>query len=123
MAEYIVAKASKISDGERIITQVQGREIAVFNVEGQYYAYTNWCAHQGGPCCEGSLTGTWSASFDRNSLKLDLEWDKDDEIINCPWHGWEYDIKTGECLSREKVRLPRHDVSIKEGDIVISLPG
>jgi len=121
MSEHVVAEAGEIGDGERLIVQLEGRDIAVFYVDGEYHAYTNWCAHQSGPCCEGTLTGTMTASFDRDSLETSLEWTGEGHILNCPWHGWEYDVTTGECLSRNRVRLPAHDVEVRDGEIVVSL--
>ena len=50
-----------------------------------------------------------------------LEWTEEGHILNCPWHGWEYDVTTGECLSRNRVRLPAHDVEVRDGEIVVSL--
>ena len=119
--EYAVAGADEIGDGERVVVQIEGREIGVFNVGGEFFAYTNWCAHQGGPCCEGSVTGTREASYDRETRETTLEWTREEEVLNCPWHGWEYDVTTGECLSKNRVRLPEHDVEIRGERVVVSL--
>lgn len=121
MGEHVVAKTEEVPEGERIIIQLEGREVGVFNVDGEYYAYTNWCAHQGGPCCEGNITGKMNAAFDRDSLEVSLEWSEEDGILNCPWHGWEYRITTGECLSWQGVDLPSHDVEINDDSIVVSI--
>jgi nitrite reductase (NADH) small subunit len=121
MTDHIVAEASDLPAGERLVVELEGREIGIFNVEGDYYAYTNWCAHQAGPCCEGSLTGTSEAEFDDESLEVELSWTKEGEILNCPWHGWEYDIKNGECLSRSGVKLISHQVSVEDDQIIVSL--
>ena len=121
MSEHVVAETTEIDQGERIVVQVEGREVGIFNVEGEYFAYTNWCAHQGGPCCEGSLTGTMDASFDRESLEVSLDWSEDNDILNCPWHGWEYEIDTGECLSRNGISLPEHEVEERNGELVVTL--
>ena len=121
MSEHVVASADELPPGERILVQLRGREIGVFNVDGELYAYTNWCAHQSGPCCEGTVTGTASSTFDRATLEISLEYVQEGEILNCPWHGWEYDLTTGECLSRGGVRLPGHPVRIEDGDVVVTL--
>jgi nitrite reductase (NADH) small subunit len=55
-----------------------GREIALFNVDGKIYALDNSCPHMGGPLGEGELKGC---------------------IVTCPWHGWQFDVKTGACLN------------------------
>ena len=121
MTDHVVAETTDLSEGERLVVELEGREIGVFNVKGEYYAYTNWCAHQAGPCCEGALTGTSNAQFDDESLEVELSWVKDGEVLNCPWHGWEYDITNGKCLSRAGVRLISHPVSVKDGQLVVSL--
>lgn len=121
MTDHVVAAADEISDGERILVQLKGREIGVFYIDGEYYAFANWCAHQSGPCCEGTLTGTQQASFDRDTLDYTLEWVKEGKILNCPWHGWEYDVTTGECLSRKSVVLPEYPVRVEDGEIIVTL--
>lgn len=121
MTEHIVAEESEIPEGERVIVEVEGKEIGVFNVKGEYYAVLNWCVHQGGPCCEGTVDGTYSASFNRESLEVDLAWVKEDEILSCPWHGWEYDLTTGECLSNNRYTIPQYPVHISEGEIIVDV--
>lgn len=121
MSEHTVATADELDDGDRKLVEVQGREIALFRIDGEFCAYTNWCLHQGGPACEGSVSGTATATFDREELETSLEWGRDGEILNCPWHGWEYDISTGECLSKQDAKLPAHPVRVEDGDVVVSL--
>ncbi|MFB6170664.1 MAG: Rieske (2Fe-2S) protein [Haloarculaceae archaeon] len=118
---HVVGQADELSDGERLVTEVEGREVAVFRHEGEYYAYLNWCAHQGGPCGEGSLTGTEIASYDRETGELRSNWEREGEILNCPWHGWEYDLTSGDCLSRTDVTLPSFPVEVDDGEIVVRL--
>jgi nitrite reductase/ring-hydroxylating ferredoxin subunit len=121
MTDHVVCEADELGEGERVLVQLEGREIGVFNVDGELRAYTNWCAHQSGPICEGNITGTWEGSFDRDSLETSLEYCRDGEILNCPWHGWEYDIENGDCLSREGIKLPSHPVEVRDGEVVVSL--
>lgn len=82
--EHVVARESDIDDGERLIVDIKGRDVAIFNIDGKYYAYINWCAHQSGPCCEGRRTGTMDASFDRETLEQTLTYSHEGEILNCP---------------------------------------
>lgn len=121
MSQHEIASTAELEPGERILKLLEGREIAVFNLDGEIYAYTSWCPHQGGPCGEGSISGTLDATFDPETLQVRVEWTKDGEILNCPWHGWEYDIRTGECISRSGVRLPSHEVTVKDGKIFVDL--
>lgn len=121
MTDYTVATIDEIPEGERLLIELEGREIGIFNVEGKYFAYLNWCVHQSGPCCEGSLTGTTEANYDRDTGETELTWVKEDEILNCPWHGWEYDIRSGACYSNRKYSLPSYPVSIEDDEIVVTL--
>lgn len=121
MGEHVVAEVGEIGEGERITVQLEGREVTVFNVEGDYHAYTNWCAHQSGPICEGTLTGTTVARVDEETRELELEYARDGKILSCPWHGWEYDVVTGECLSKRGVKLPEHPVAVQGGEVVVSI--
>ena len=118
MTEHSVSR-SVVDEHGRVVYDFDGREVCVFALDGEYYAYLNWCAHQGGPVCEGTVTGTTTAAFDRETLETKLEYDREDEILNCPWHGWEYDLKTGECLSHAGAHLPSYPVDVREDRLVI----
>lgn len=121
MSEHVVASEGDIEPGERIVVQLEGKEIGVFRKGDEYHAFLNWCSHQGGPVCEGPVTGTQESTFDKESLELDVEWTREGEVLNCPWHGWEFDINSGECLSRPRVKLPTYPVRVEADDIIISL--
>ena len=115
-AWHYVTAAADVDPGERAIVEVEGREIAVFNVDGGYHGLANYCVHMGGPVCEGMISGMFTADEDGRMV-----YDREDEIVSCPWHGWEYDITTGECLSKEEATLPSHPVRIDGDDVVVSL--
>jgi nitrite reductase (NADH) small subunit len=109
-----VIAAAKLDDGDRVIVDIKGREITIFNVDNSFYGVLNYCVHQGGPLCEGLLDGTVS-------MNDDWEWTYscEGEVISCPWHGWEFDIKTGEHLSHSKHRVPTYDVVVRDDQIYI----
>ena len=113
MEEHIVASVDELGDGDRLVVQLEGRDIGVFNVDGDYYAYTSWCAHQGGPACEGRLSGTTNETT--------TEWVMDDEVLLCPWHGWEFDVRTGQALARSEISLPECPVRVENDDVVVSV--
>lgn len=116
---HTVLPADEFDPGDRVIVEVQGREIAVFNLDGEYYAYLNWCAHQGGPICEGPLTGHIEASFDRETLEVHKEWNEDGTLV-CPWHDWEYDIRSGTCRSAD-FELPSYRVYLEDGEVKLAV--
>ena len=121
MSEHVVAEDGELSPGDRLVVQLEGKEVGVFRFEDGYRAYLNWCPHQGGPVCEGGVSGTVESSFDRETLEVETEWVREDEVLNCPWHGWEFDVTEGSCLSREKVQLPSYPVTVEDGRVVVSL--
>jgi nitrite reductase/ring-hydroxylating ferredoxin subunit len=121
MSEHVVSSVDELADGDRLVVQLEGREIAVFNIDGEYFAYTNWCAHQGGPACEGKITGTTDATFDKETLETDFSWTREGEVLTCPWHAWEFDVTTGDCLSREGIKLIEHAVEVEGDNLVVSL--
>jgi nitrite reductase/ring-hydroxylating ferredoxin subunit len=123
MTGHVVCDEDDLDPGDRVLVQVEGREIAVFNLDGEYNAFVNWCPHQGGPACEGLISGTREGSYDRETGEVSLEWTREDRILNCPWHGWEFDLSTGECLSRRPIRLPSYPVDVEDGKVVLELRG
>jgi nitrite reductase (NADH) small subunit/3-phenylpropionate/trans-cinnamate dioxygenase ferredoxin subunit len=76
-----------------------GAELAVYNVNGEYYATDNFCPHKGAPLSEGLLCG---------------------HVVECGWHGWQFDVRSGECLTvRERIRSFR--VSVENDQIKVEL--
>jgi nitrite reductase/ring-hydroxylating ferredoxin subunit len=109
--KYVVASADEIPKGGRKIVTVAGRSIGIFNLDGDYFALRNRCPHQGGALCEGTLWGV---------LKADVpgvfEYEPSREILTCPWHGWEFHVRTGQswCDPR-RLRVRRYDVTVEDG--------
>lgn len=91
MAKYVVGLVEEIPPGERKIVELAGRSIGVFNIGGEFYALRNTCPHQGGPLCQGRLTGFLMAR-----VPGEYSYTRRGEILRCPWHGWEFDVKTGQ---------------------------
>jgi nitrite reductase/ring-hydroxylating ferredoxin subunit len=115
MAEKFVAKLSEMKDGERRIVFVGDNEIGVFKHEGQYYAYSNFCLHQGGPACEGLTIAKVEERLRPDKTSMGLYFSEDEMHFVCPWHGMEYDMKTGECVSDRKLRLKKYK-TVQKGD-------
>lgn len=91
LRKYIVARASDIPDGGRLIVDVAGRSIGIFNVDGRFHALLNRCPHKGGDLCRGDVLDLIIADRPGN-----VRLEKGQKFIVCPWHGWEYDIETGQ---------------------------
>ncbi|WP_020619313.1 Rieske (2Fe-2S) protein [Paenibacillus daejeonensis] len=116
MAVHRVARTEDIPENTHLIVEVDNRSIGVYNVKGQYYAIHNRCPHQGAELCKGTRCGTTL-----DSEVYQFIYGRDQEIVRCPWHGWEFDIKTGRSLFNEKIRTRSYPVLVEDGFIGIVL--
>ena len=113
MARYVVATVDELPPGTRKIVEVAGRQVGVFNVGGEYFALRNRCPHQGGPLCEGRLAGRVEVAAPGD------EWSygRPGQILRCPWHSWEYDIRTGQSwFDPAQVRVRAYEVEVQPGE-------
>ena len=113
---HVVATVGEIPPGGRKIVKVQGREVGIFNVNGQYYALKNVCIHQGARVCLGRVTGTTLPSN-----VYEFQYGREGQILRCPWHGWEYDITTGRSLFNPDVKVVTYPVTIEGDHICITM--
>jgi 3-phenylpropionate/trans-cinnamate dioxygenase ferredoxin subunit len=110
MTRHIVANVRDIPPGERLIVEVAGRSIGVFNVDGRFYAVKNSCPHQGGPLCQGRTVGL--AVAERPG---EIAYGREGEILRCPWHGWEFDLATGRSVvDPTRTRDKSYPVAVEE---------
>jgi nitrite reductase/ring-hydroxylating ferredoxin subunit len=95
-----VAGAGEIGPGEGRVVEAAGRAVALFNVDGHYYAIDNTCPHRGGPLGDGDLEGA---------------------VIACPWHAWRWDVRTGANTNNPAVKLACYPVTEESGSIFVEL--
>jgi nitrite reductase (NADH) small subunit len=101
MANFVkVAQTSEIPVGQGKCVEVDDKRIAIFNLDGTFYAIDDVCPHQGGPLGEGELDG---------------------KVVTCPWHGWEYDITTGINMFETDVKQDQFEVKVEGDDILVSV--
>jgi len=113
MGKHVVARLSDFPPGTRRIVELEGNSIGVFNIKGEFFALRNRCPHHGAPLCLGKVTGTTFAN-----RPYEVLYGREDEIIKCPWHGWEFDIKTGRSVfNPHKVRVPTYEVTIEQLEV------
>lgn len=109
MSRHVIARASELPPGERKIVEANGRSIGVFNVHGTYYALRNSCPHQAAPLCLGPVKGMAMPSKPGTYV-----WDREGEILRCPWHGWEFDLTTGRSIfNPHKTRVRTYEVTVE----------
>jgi nitrite reductase/ring-hydroxylating ferredoxin subunit len=102
MPEFVrVARTDDIPAGQAKMVEVNGTEIAVFNIAGSFYAIDNSCTHVGGPLCEGVVEGV---------------------EVTCPWHGAVFDVTSGEVLGPPAGQgVSRYDVRVVGPDIEVEV--
>ncbi len=119
MREVFIAKRSELMDGERRIVVSGDLEIGVFRRNGALYAYRNLCAHQGGPACEGLLMAKVEEVIAPDRTYQGMRFSEHEIHIVCPWHGYEYDLATGECVGDRRFRLSKYQVVERGEDIYV----
>ena len=112
---YSVARAGEVPPGARKLVELEGRSVGVFNVNGRYVAVLNVCPHELAPVCLGRLGGTTLPSAPGQWL-----WGHAGEILACPWHGWEFNLLTGACLT-DRRRLRLYEVVVEDDQIVVMI--
>ena len=101
MARVPVGKVGDVMLGAGRVVDAGGQTLALFNVEGTYYAIDNSCVHRGGPLGDGDLDGA---------------------VVACPWHGWRWDVTTGANANNPTIRVPCFPVTVERGEIFVELP-
>ena len=114
----VVAPLHSFPSGERRIVEVGGSSIGVFRVGESFYGIRNRCPHQGGRLCDGLITGL--AVGDRPG---EFRMIRKGEMVRCPWHGWEFDIRTGQSWCEPaKVKARAYPTGIAAGAEVVKGP-
>ncbi|MHA6803713.1 Rieske (2Fe-2S) protein [Salinifilum ghardaiensis] len=111
---HVVCSVEELPPGQRLIVELGGRSVGVFNVDGRYYALHNGCPHKGGALCEGPICGTTLPTEDR-----EFTYGRDGQIVRCAWHGWEFDITTGRALADPRVRARTYPTTVEDGHVVV----
>ena len=118
MARHVVAPVDELPRGTREFLKIDERPIAIFNIKGEFFGLLNRCPHQGAALCEGPLIGLATSSDPG-----EIEYTKLGEIIRCPWHGWEFDLRTGKSWCEpERVQARQFAVSVAPGAKVVEGP-
>jgi nitrite reductase/ring-hydroxylating ferredoxin subunit len=103
MPEFVkVAGKDELASGQGKVVEVEGRPIALFNCNGEFYALDNICMHRGGPLGEGMV-------------------DCSNRTVQCPWHGWTYDLATGASPINPFARVEKFDVVVEGDEVKVSL--
>lgn len=101
MANFVkVAKVSELKPGDGKVVEVNGKTLALFNVDGKFHSIDNTCLHRGGPLGEGFLDGS---------------------TVTCPWHGWQYDLLSGVGKTNPNAKMTVYEVKVEGEDVLIAV--
>ena len=112
MARHVVAAAAEVAPGQGKRVEVAGREIALFNVNGEFFAFADRCPHEGAPLSKGKLVGLAEAD-EPGQYRLSRK----NEFLRCPWHGWEFDVRTGQSwCDPTRTRVRTYEAAVASSD-------
>lgn len=99
MGDFVrVASTAEVKPGQALVVEVNGKTLALFNVDGAFHAIDNTCVHRGGPLGEGDVHG---------------------KVVACPWHGWQFDVTTGECVKNPSAKVEVYQVKVEGEDVTV----
>lgn len=105
-----VAQAGELPPGSSRLVTVDGKEVALFNVEGQIHAVTNRCPHRSGPLVKGTVESVADPADPQAKPVL---------AVRCPIHGWLFELATGRCLTRPSASIKTYPVTCEQGEICL----
>ena len=94
-------RAEEIPDGGSKVVEIKEHIIAIFNMQGKFFALNNTCPHQGGPLGEGYI--------------------EEEGIVSCPWHGWTFDVRTGVSPIDADLKVSCYPVRVEEGELIVEI--
>ena len=118
MSKHVVASVADIPPGSRKLFTVRGRPIVVFNLGGEFFGLFNRCPHQGGSLADGTVCGLIESKEPGK-----YTYSRAGEVLRCPWHGWEFDIRTGQSYCEpSKIQTRAYPVEVAHGDTLVKGP-
>lgn len=115
MPRHEVARLADLPPGGRRSVTVAGRDIVLFNVNGEVFALADRCPHQGGRLSEGRLVGLVEAPEPGR-----YTWSRPGEIVRCPWHGWEFDLRTGKSRCEpDRTKVRSYELKVEPGGAIV----
>jgi NAD(P)H-dependent nitrite reductase small subunit len=101
MSEFVKAlPVAELPPGRGTELRLSGQAIALFNVEGRFYAISNTCLHRGGPLGQGFVEGT---------------------TVTCPWHAWTFDVSSGKNVVNEELKVGTFETKVEDGHVLVKV--
>ena len=120
METFNVGKIEEFEDKSKKVVTIGDEEVGVFRLGDEFFAWRNICPHQGGPICQGRIFSLVLENVDDKMESHGRIYDKNKVNIVCPWHGLEFDIRTGEHPGNPSISLDPVSVQV-DGDAVYLL--
>lgn len=120
--ESLAGKTGDFDEGRRQVLDIGGREVVVFRAKDRYYALSNTCAHSGGPVGEGVLIPKVETIVHEDGTIAGETFSENCLHLVCPWHGWEYDIDTGEAAGDRRYKLRTYETRVEGDDVYVLAP-
>ncbi|MEK3724024.1 Rieske (2Fe-2S) protein [Paenibacillus sp. FSL H8-0034] len=114
MNRHYIATLQELREARSKLVVLEGQEIGVYEVEGEVHAWRSVCPHRGVSICKGWVGGT-----NLTSQVYEYHYDRDQQILRCPLHAWEFDLKTGQFLLDASVKLKRYETIIEEDRVYV----
>jgi nitrite reductase (NADH) small subunit len=121
MADYMAGYIDDYADGDRKVVVCGEFEVGVFRIGNEFYAWHNRCAHRAGPVCQGRIMNRVLEPVASDMTVRTQAYDEAESHIVCPWHGYEFSIKTGYHQGSTRFRLRKAELSIRDGEIYVSV--
>lgn len=120
-AEILVGTEVDFEGDTRLFVEFDGTEVGILRHDGEYHAFQNRCAHQGGPVCDGTVIGKVETVLSLGQEQTGQRFSETDLHLVCPWHGWEYDLRTGVCAADSRFRLRRYQAVCRDGKVYVKV--
>ncbi|HEX3615137.1 MAG TPA: Rieske (2Fe-2S) protein [Solirubrobacteraceae bacterium] len=121
MGEHLVGRLDDIPEEHGLIVEISRRQVGLFRRAEEVFALQAVCPHQAGPVGRGGVFPLGRAEVRDGRLR---EWlDPESLVVACPWHGWEFDLRTGTCVGDPCRALRRYESRVKDGEVFVTLDG
>lgn len=115
MGRFVIDAVDEFPAGSRRVVEAAGRAIGIYNRGGQFFALRNVCPHHGAPLCTHELRGTMVADSPG-----EYRYEMDEEIVRCPWHGYEFTVADGRSLlAPDRYRVKTYRIEIEDDAVVL----
>lgn len=122
MPETHVGKASDFPDPGRKVFEIDGVEFGIFKLGGEFFAYLNQCPHIDGPVCQGKILPLVLEAVQDDKTSEGMVFCETRMNVTCPWHGMEFDIRTGEHPFDRQFRLKKLKVRVADDHLYVDVP-